>query len=131
MKRIYVCSKLRGDSGHTQEQNEMAARHYAKYVVEENYGAPFVPHLLYPQFLDDAVAEERVMGMEAGMAFMDVCEELIVFMNASRLISEGMVIEIKRAFELDMPVRAFVSYSNGTFEELSELVDRWVEEGLQ
>lgn len=131
MKRIYVCSRLRGDEGITQAQNELAACHHAKYVVEEGYGAPFVPHLLYPRFLDDTIPSEREMGIDAGMAYMRVCEEVFVFMDASRLISDGMRAEIEWALEHAVPVRAFIRFSDGTYDEVMELVDRWREEGIR
>lgn len=51
--------------------------------------APFLSHLLYTQGLDDLVAEERKLGMEAGFAWGGVGEEVAFYVD--RGISSGMV----------------------------------------
>ena len=90
MKRIYVCSPYSGDV----ETNAANARKYGAYVMECGH-APFIPHLLYPQWLDDSKPADREMGLAAGLAFMDVCDELWTFYPHSGKASEGMAAEIK------------------------------------
>ena len=65
---------------------------------------PVVPHLFYPQFLDDAVPEERKLGIELGLKALERCSALWI---VSLRISEGMSAEIKRAQELGIPVLVF------------------------
>ena len=62
-------------------------------VIDKGY-IPVAPHLLFPQFLDDADPDERELGIFFGNAIMSKCSEVWVF--GSR-ISAGMQAEIRRA----------------------------------
>lgn len=50
--------------------------------------APFASHLLYPQVLHDSWNEERDIGIQAGLAWLEVCDASVVYTD--RGISEGM-----------------------------------------
>lgn len=86
---VYICSPFAGDV----EGNTQAARRYSRFAVEQGY-IPTTPHLLFPQFLNDADPKERQLGLFFGNALMSKCSEVWVF--GSR-ISAGMEAEIKRA----------------------------------
>ena len=86
---VYICSPYAGDI----EANIAAARRYSRFAVDARY-IPIAPHLLFPQFLDDANPKERELGLFFGNALMSKCSEVWVF--GSR-ISEGMKAEINRA----------------------------------
>ncbi len=73
--------------------NVDAARRYSRFAVDKGY-IPVAPHLLFPQFLDDADPDERKLGIFFGNAIMSKCSEVWVF--GSR-ISAGMQAEIRRA----------------------------------
>lgn len=122
MKRIFVCSNLRADATHCQEDHEALARRYAKFIVDGEYGAPFVPHLLYPQFLDDGVLSERHAGINAGLAFMEVCDEVMVFMKGDLSLSEGMRMEMEQAKVWGIPVRTFVYSTRDEIEEVTDVL---------
>ena len=66
---------------------------YSRFAVEQGY-IPIAPHLLFPQFLNDADPKERQLGLFFGNALMSKCSEVWVF--GSR-ISAGMESEIERA----------------------------------
>ncbi len=59
--------------------------------------APFASHLLYtqPGVLNDDVPDERVMGIEAGMAVAARCDATVVYTD--RGISRGMIYGIENA----------------------------------
>jgi hypothetical protein len=61
-------------------------------------------HLLYtqPGILDDAVPEERELGIRAGLAWLTVADASVVYID--RGISEGMRQGIERARSLGVPV---------------------------
>lgn len=86
---VYICSPYAGDV----EANVAAARCYSRFAVEQGF-IPIAPHLLFPQFLNDADPKERQLGLFFGNALMSKCSEVWVF--GSR-ISAGMEAEIKRA----------------------------------
>ena len=86
---VYICSPYAGDV----DANTAAARHYCRHAVETGY-IPIAPHLLFPQFLNDADPKERELGLFFGNALMSKCSEVWVF--GSR-ISPGMEAEINRA----------------------------------
>ena len=98
MKKIYVCSALRGDV----EENIRQARCYCEYVVKEFGNIPVAPHIYFTQFLDDTVPEDRAFGTMAGLMLLSDCDELWYFGDS---VSQGMVREIIAAKEQGIPVR--------------------------
>jgi hypothetical protein len=93
VKRVYICSRYAGDV----QEHVDTAQHLCLLALEDGY-APFAPHLLYPQVLDDDKPEERELGMSAGLAFMAVCDEVWVY--GADGISAGMRREIDEARRL-------------------------------
>lgn len=86
---VYICSPFAGDI----DTNVKAARAYSRFAVEAGY-IPIAPHLLFPQFLNDADPQERQLGLFFGNALMSKCSEVWVF---GKHISPGMEVEIERA----------------------------------
>lgn len=86
---VYICSPYAGEI----EKNVKVARDYSRFAVDKGY-IPIAPHLLFPQFLNDANPKERQLGLFFGNAIMSKCSEVWVFGNR---ISAGMEAEIKRA----------------------------------
>ena len=86
---VYICSPYAGEI----EKNVKAAQESSRFAVEKGY-IPIAPHLLFPQFLNDANPKERQLGLFFGNALMSKCSEVWVF--GSR-ISAGMEAEINRA----------------------------------
>ena len=86
---VYICSPYSGDI----ETNVEAAKRYSRLAVDKGC-IPLTPHLLFPQFLDDDIPEERELGLFFGNALMSKCSEVWVF---GERISAGMESEIKRA----------------------------------
>ena len=69
-----------------------------------------VPHLLYPQFMDDGSPAERELALFMGIVLLTKCEQVWVF---GSVISSGMRAEIEKAEKKNIPVRYFT-------EELEE-----------
>lgn len=86
---MYICSPYAGEI----EKNVKAAQEYSRFAVEKGY-IPIAPHLLFPQFLNDANPKERQLGLFFGNALMSKCSEVWVFGSH---ISAGMEAEINRA----------------------------------
>lgn len=64
--------------------------------------APMVSHLLYTQVLDDKLASERALGIEAGLAWGRVAEATVVYQDMG--MSSGMMIGVERAKRVARPV---------------------------
>ena len=96
MKKVYICSPYRGDV----ETNVQNARKYCRAEVELSC-LPIAPHLLFTQFLDDAIPKERERGLRMGTQMLGLCDELWAFGEPS----EGMRMEIEQAGRLGIPVR--------------------------
>lgn len=96
---VYICSPFAGDT----ESNTEKARRYSRFAVR-NACIPLAPHLLFPQFLDDAVPAERSLAMFMNMVLLGKCEQLWVFGGT---VSVGMAAEIEKAEKRNMPVRYF------------------------
>lgn len=96
---IYVCSPLAGDF----LNNIDRAARYCRFVCSRN-SIPMAPHLYFTRFLDDAIAEERDLGLEMGLNVLGVCDAVWVFGSK---ISPGMKREILLAKEIGKPVLFF------------------------
>lgn len=98
-KLVYICSPLRGDYENNME-NAMAYCSVAMKHLPDV--VPIAPHIYFPRFLDDTNEEERELGMAAGIALLDKCDELWAFGLENP--SEGMEREIEHATERGIPV---------------------------
>lgn len=105
---VFICSPYAGDI----EKNVKAARDYCRFAVGNGY-IPVAPHLLFPQFMNDADPLERELGLFFGNALMSKCSEVWVFGSN---ISTGMQAEIKRARWKNYRLRYFT-------ENLEEVQD--------
>ena len=97
--KVYVVSRYAGDI----ETNIAAAKSYCQLVVRKKR-IPVASHLLYPQFLDDSIPEQREIGTMCGLALLACCDEVWCFGTTH---SAGMVKELAEARRLNKPVRHF------------------------
>ena len=88
---VYVCSPFGG-----QEHNLDKARKYCRFVVECG-SIPIAPHLLFPQFLNDADELERELGMHFCHVLLSKCSAIWVFGDE---ITQGMKSEIEHSKEI-------------------------------
>ena len=96
---VYICSPYAGNT----EDNKQNARIYSRFAVGQGF-IPLAPHLLFTQFLDDSIPEERQIGILSGKVLMDLCSEVWIFGNT---ISNGMKGEIERARRKNYLLRHF------------------------
>lgn len=100
-KIVFICSPFAGDI----EGNIIRARRYGRFAVTEK-AVPIIPHLMYPQFLEEDDPEERKLGIDMGLILLSKCHEIWVFGNR---ISSGMSVEIARAKRWNIPIRYFTN----------------------
>lgn len=101
MKTVYICSPYRADNP-TQFELQLA---YTKRKAREQVllgNNVIVPHLYYPQFLDDNNEEERTLGMASAIDLMRVCDMVLVCIGYG--ISNGMIREINVAEEHNLSI---------------------------
>ena len=75
-KLVFVSTPFHADTGAEMLGNIRLAQRICKQVLEDG-GIPYAPHLLFPQFLDDADARQRAAGIEAGIAMLRRCDILV------------------------------------------------------
>ena len=97
MPLVYICSPYSGNPS----VNKANARRYCRFAVDSGY-IPLAPHLLFPQFMDDASERNRAMFMN--IVLLSKCAELWVF---GEFITKGMAIEIGRAKRKGQIIRGF------------------------
>jgi hypothetical protein len=102
MVRIYVCSPLSAPTREGVLANMKLARDLCLYAMLIEDVAAYAPHAWLPEILDDGSTEERMLGMEAGQAWLEAAEGLWVF--TKRGISQGMAREIEIAARRGVPV---------------------------
>jgi hypothetical protein len=103
MRRVILESPFGNRDPAIVEEN----KRYARLCVHDclvHGDAPIASHLLYtqPGVLDDAIPEERSLGIEAGLAWGVVAEATVVYTD--RGISVGMKYGIERAEKEGRPV---------------------------
>mgnify|MGYP002537286474 CR=1 FL=1 len=103
---VYICSPYSGDT----ERNIKNTKRYSRFAVDTHY-VPIAPHLLFPQFMDDSLGEDRQTAMFMNLVLLSKCAQLWVFGSVR---SEGMQQEIKWAKRRHMTIRYFT-------EELEEI----------
>lgn len=103
---VFICSPYRPESDDPAEQSRELLRNIklakvgCKIAVKRGC-APFAPHLLYPQFLNEHDKESREAGMKIGLQFLHLCDEMWVL---GRKITEGMAAEIEAANADGIPI---------------------------
>jgi hypothetical protein len=98
-RRVYICSPLRGDIA----GNMRRAKDYARFAYDCGC-LPIVPHLYFPQFLNDDIEAERADALLWGLDAIKDCGELWVFGDR---ITDGMRAERNMAQRLRIQVRYF------------------------
>lgn len=96
-KIVYIASPYAGDV----EGNVAFAKAACRLAMEQG-DTPVAAHLLYPQMLDDAVPEQRELGLRMGLRLLEACGEL--WLCGSR-VSGGMQEELEAAWRHGIPVR--------------------------
>jgi hypothetical protein len=97
MKLVYIASPYAGDIEH----NTLVAQEYCRRAAEQNV-IPLAPHLLFTQFLDDNIPDQREQGLKMGLELLSSCSELWV---CGPRISSGMAAEIEHAERLGIQTR--------------------------
>ena len=97
MRKVFVCTPYRGDI----EKNLEVAKSIARVAAICDY-VPVVPHLLFPQFLDDSNPQERILGLRLGADMLRKCDEMWLLVGK---LSRGMQYELDLAKELKLPIR--------------------------
>jgi len=97
MKTVYIASPYAGDIEH----NTDMARKYCRHAAGQGV-IPLAPHLLFTQFLNDNIPEEREQGCRMGMELLSTCDELWV---CGPRISNGMMAELAEARRLGIQIQ--------------------------
>ena len=116
--KVYVASRYAGDI----PANTEAAVRCCRQVIEEGR-MPIASHLLYPQMLDDANPEERLLGTMFGLSLLGCCDEVWVFMRNNE-ISGGMRREIEEAKRLGKRIHYHEITGGGKADGIPQGTDR-------
>ena len=81
------------------EKNLKLAKFAARVLINSGY-IPVVPHLYFPQFLDDNDQYERIKGIKMGVELMKECDRVWII---GTTITNGMEYEINEAKKAKVP----------------------------
>lgn len=103
MRKIIIESPYRGPTPEATDANVQYARRCMADALARGE-APYASHLLFtqPGILDDTLAIERALGIQAGLVWGEAAEATIVYED--RGISEGMKQGIERAKAEGRPI---------------------------
>jgi hypothetical protein len=79
-----------------------AHEEYARECMRDSLNrgeSPIASHLLYTQVLDDEVEEERDLGIQAGLAWAEVADKHVFYIDLG--MSSGMTLAQKAAQKRD------------------------------
>ena len=99
-KLVFVSTPFHAETVAEMQENIHLAQRICKKVMRDGY-IPYAPHLLFPQFLDDADARQREEGIKAGIEMLRRCDALIF---SGGKVTDGMVQEMNAASDLGIPV---------------------------
>jgi len=95
---VFVASPYAGDD---QSLNIDFARRVSRRIALETGAMPFAPHLLFPQFLNDQIPDERDLGISYCSTMMDVAKfAAFVVPKWRTALSSGMRFERIEANEI-------------------------------
>jgi hypothetical protein len=100
-RRVIIESPFRGLTRRLAQKNV----NYAVAAMKDSINrgeAPFLSHMLYPAALDDAIAVERILGIELGYAWWTAAEAICCYCDLGW--SLGMVEATLRAKALHIPI---------------------------
>ena len=100
-KTAYICSPYRAETKEQFEKQMKYTKEMSRLAVMQGFDV-IVPHLYYPQFLDDDKEEEREIGMNSALNLIMVCDVLIVCEKHG--ISSGMKTEIEFADKMRIKI---------------------------
>lgn len=96
MKMVYIASPLRGDYN----TNIKNAVEYCRLAGEQGV-LPLAPHIIFSQWCNDTIPEQREKGLQLGLSLLEKSDELWVMGTE---LSQGMRGEVAFALEQKKPV---------------------------
>lgn len=96
MKMVYIASPLRGDYN----TNIKKAVEYCRLAGEQGV-LPLAPHIIFSQWCNDTIPEQREQGLHLGLALLEKADELWVMGTE---FSQGMQGEVAFALEHRIPI---------------------------
>lgn len=96
-QRVFIVSPYAGDV----EANKAYARACVRDSISRGE-APFAPHLMYPEVLDDRDPAQRGLGMALGHVWLQQCDVVAVYRDHD--ISPGMHADIHIADKNGIPI---------------------------
>jgi len=100
MKPVFLASPFSAPDAQTLRRHINYAKRAAEHSILQGE-APFIPHLLYPRFLDDNLPDSRELAIAMGTAWLARAEALVVYADLG--LSPGMSAEISVAALLKLP----------------------------
>ena len=97
-KKIYVCAPYSGTLGDMLYNRKLTIERCR--ALYEQGCHPIAPQLFYPSFLDEFDPEQRQFGLDAGLEWLALCDEIYVYGSRT---TAGMLREIDYALDHSIP----------------------------
>ena len=103
MQTVYICSPYRGKDETEVNEHLSYAVELLEYILGSGEAAPIVPHLYFPQILDDNIESDREIALRCSQQFLkNNCDLMVV--GCKYGISAGMDCEIRIAKQNNIPI---------------------------
>lgn len=117
MRKAFICSPYSSVAKDVWEMQDNAdlAKEYAKYALDMGY-IPIVPHIYFPQFLNEFNGVDRNIGMTCGLELLKDCDEMWVFNYIEESVGMNAEIDCWKNMTGEEP-----SYMDDHFKEWNSL----------
>lgn len=117
--RIAIESPYKATAQYTVADNELFARLCCIHALDQGAN-PFAMHLLYTQFLNDNNPEDRKVGIECGLGWTDMADEVWFCLREGERPTSGMLLAFERNIEVHRNRTARLMRFNDNGEFLRE-----------
>ena len=101
MRMIYICQPYRAKDEAIRQRNIEYAKQLTREVLLQEM-CPIATHLYMTQCLDDAIKQERKIGLAAGQEILKKCDA--IYVGTKYGISAGMKKEMEQAKKIGITI---------------------------
>lgn len=98
---VYLASPLSAPTEEGMVKNQQLAIKLSKRLIQKGL-VPMTPHIYFPLFLNEFNPNERQIGLDMGLVWLNLCQAMYVYTNNG--ISKGMQGEIEHALKHNIPI---------------------------
>ena len=118
---VYICSPLSAPTEQGIRKNMEKAAYYAGLVSGVTGCRAIAPHSFLPEYLDDNIPDERILGIKLGAELLKASDMMWLI---GTKITKGMKYELEIAKKMCIPIRCYDEKLNRITPDTLSIDDR-------